>query len=113
MENPWLDEAARIDPFSYTIAMNKETGLKKGLRDGEQVWVESEKGRKVRGKLHLTEAMHPEGLGFGGCAGHWSKKLPVAQGKGVFFNELLEIDFEHSSPVNLNLDLCVKVRVYR
>lgn len=113
MENPWLDEAARIDPFSYTIAINKSTGLKKGLRDGEMVWVESEKGRKVRGKVHLTEAMHPEGLGFAACAGHWSERLPVARGKGVFFNDLLEVDFEHSSPVNLNLDLCVKVRVYR
>ena len=113
MENPWLDEAARIDPFSYTIAVNKGTGLKKGLRDGEVVWVESESGHKVQGKVHLTETIHPEGLGIGGCAGHWSHHLPVAQGKGVFFNDLLEVDFEHCNPVNLNLDLCVKVKVYR
>lgn len=34
-------------------------------------------------------------------------------GKGVFFNELLELDWRHVSPanLNLNLDLCVKVKV--
>src|SRR3989304_749119 len=64
MENPWLDEAARIDPFSYTIAMNKSMGQKKGLRDGGMSGGEAESGRQVQGKVHLTEAIHPEGLGI-------------------------------------------------
>ncbi|MDO8595224.1 MAG: molybdopterin-dependent oxidoreductase, partial [Sulfuricaulis sp.] len=34
MENPWLDEAAQLDPYSYTIAINTEVGRKKGLDDG-------------------------------------------------------------------------------
>ncbi len=113
-ENPWLDEAAQLDPISYTIAMNADSGRKRGLKDGDLVWVEMEKGRKVKGRLHLTEGIHPEGLGVGGCAGHWAGKgLPIAKGKGVFFNELLELDWAHSSPVNINLDLCVKVKVTR
>lgn len=33
-----------------------------------------------------------------------------ARGKGVFYNELLELDWNHVSPVNLNLDLCVRVK---
>jgi len=111
MENPWLDEAARLDPFSYTIAINADTGNKKGLRDGEMIWVESEKGRKVKGRVKLTQAIHPEGLGIAACAGHWSEGLPVAKGKGVFYNELLELDWEHTSPINLQLDLCVRLKV--
>ncbi|OGA37152.1 MAG: molybdenum enzyme, large subunit,related to phenylacetyl-CoA: acceptor oxidoreductase [Betaproteobacteria bacterium RIFCSPLOWO2_12_FULL_62_13b] len=111
MENPWLDEAARLDPFSYTIAINAGTGRKKGLRDGQRVWVENEKGRKVKGRVKLTQAIHPEGLGIAACAGHWGDGMPVAKGKGVFFNELLEIDWEHCSPINLSLDLCVRVKV--
>lgn len=39
--------------------------------------------------------------------------MPIAKGKGVFFNELLELDWEHASPINLNLDLCAKVKVTR
>lgn len=113
MQNAWLDEAARLDPFSYTIALNAATGRKKGLREGQDVWLESPGGRRVQGRVHLTETIHPECVGIGGCAGHWAKTLPVANGKGVFFNDLLEIDWEHSSPVNLNLDTCVKLRIAR
>ena len=39
--------------------------------------------------------------------------MPIAKGKGVFFNELLELDWDHVSPVNLNLDLCAKVELCR
>jgi molybdopterin-containing oxidoreductase family molybdopterin binding subunit len=111
MENPWLDEAARLDPFSYAIAMNRSEGLKRGFADGQLVWVESETGRKVKGRLKLTEGIHPEGLGFAAMCGHWTDGQPVAKGKGVFYNDLLELDWEHVSPVNINIDLCVKVRV--
>ena len=82
-----------------------------GLSDGQLVWVESETGRKVKGRLKLTEGIHPEGLGFAAMCGHWSSGMPIAKGKGVFYNDLLELDWEHASPTNLNLDLCVKVRV--
>ena len=111
MENPWLDEAARLDPFSYAIAINRAEAGKRGFADGQQVWVESESGRKVKGRLKLTEGIHPEGLGFAAMCGHWTDGQPVAKGKGVFYNDLLELDLEHASPVNINLDLCVKVRV--
>jgi molybdopterin-containing oxidoreductase family molybdopterin binding subunit len=111
MENPWLDEAARLDPFSYTVAVNAATGRRKGLAEGAAVWIETETGRRVKGRVHLTQAIHPEGVGIGACAGHWGDGMPVAKGKGVFFNELLELDRAHCSPVNLNLDLCAKVKL--
>jgi molybdopterin-containing oxidoreductase family molybdopterin binding subunit len=111
MENPWLDEAARLDPFSYTIAINAAQARKRELHDGQLVWIESEAGRKVKGRLKLTEAIHPEGIGIAAMCGHWSDGMPVAKGKGVFFNELLELDWDHVSPVNNNLDLCAKVRI--
>jgi molybdopterin-containing oxidoreductase family molybdopterin binding subunit len=110
-QNPWLDEASRLDPFSLTIALNRRTGEQKGLKEGQQVWLESPNSRQVQGRIHLTETIHPDCVGVGGCAGHWVKTLPVARGKGVFFNDLLEIDWEHTSPVNLNLDTCVKLRI--
>lgn len=111
LENPWLDEAAQLDPYSYAIAINAQTGRRKGLADGEAVWVETETGRRVKGRVKLTEAIHPEGLGIAACAGHWGDGMPVAKGKGVLFNDLLELDWEHVSPINLNLDLCARVKV--
>ena len=110
-ENPWLDEAARLDPFSYTVAINAATAQRKGLADGQAVWIETESGRRVKGRLKLTQMVHPEGIGIGGCHGHWGEGMPVAKDKGVFFNGLLELDREHASPVNLNLDLCARVRL--
>jgi anaerobic selenocysteine-containing dehydrogenase len=112
MENPWIDEIARMDPFSYRIAINSETARRKGLGDDDKVWLETVTGRRVAGRIKLTEGIHTEGVGIAACAGHWSKHQPIARGKGIFFNDLLELDFEHSSPVNLNLDLCAKVKVY-
>jgi anaerobic selenocysteine-containing dehydrogenase len=111
MENPWLDEAARLDPYSYAIAINADVGRKKGLVDGAVISVETETGRKVEGRVKLMQGIHPEGLGIAACAGHWGDGMPVAKGKGVFFNELLELDWEHASPINFNLDLCVRVKV--
>jgi anaerobic selenocysteine-containing dehydrogenase len=111
MENVWLDEAARLDPYSYTIVINRETGTQRGLVHGEPVRVESEQGRSVEGRLCLSEAIHPEGLGIAACAGHWGDGMPVAKGKGVFFNDFIELDWEHVSPLNLSLDICAKVRV--
>ena len=111
MENAWLDEAARLDPFSYNVAINAEMGRAKGLASGDEVWIESEKGRRVKGRLRLTQAIHPEGLAIGACAGHWTDGMPMAKGKGVFFNQLLELELDNSSPINLNLDVCVKVKL--
>lgn len=113
MENPWLDEASRMDPNSYNVNLNADTAKKKGIKDGDWVWLESSAGRRVKGRARLSEGIHPEGAGIAACAGHWTPHQPIARGKGVFFNELLEINLENVDPVSLNLDLCAKVKVYK
>ena len=111
VENAWLDEAAQLDPFTYAIAINADTGRRKGFADGDMVRIESSTGRRIEGRVRLTEAIHPEALGFAALTGHWSDGMPVAKNKGVFYNDLLEHDRAHASPANLGLDLCVKVRI--
>ena len=100
-----------MDPYSYAIAVNAETGRAKGLVDGQPITVDTETGRSVTGRVRLTEAIHPEGVGIAALCGHWTDGMPIAKGKGVFFNDLLELDWDHASPVNINLDLCARVRV--
>jgi molybdopterin-containing oxidoreductase family molybdopterin binding subunit len=102
-----------MNPYSYRISLNAEVARKKGLKDGDLVWVESDRGRRIKGYLKLTEGIHPEGLGIAALCGHWTDNQPIAKGKGVFFNDLIEVDYEHSDPANLNMDLCVKVKVYK
>ena len=112
MQNAWLDEVSMKDAYVYSITLNNKVATKKGIKDGDQIYLESVVGRKVLGKANLSEAIHPEVVAVAGCSGHWADGLPIAKGKGTFFNELLEIDYKHSSPANLNLDTCVKLKVY-
>ncbi|UCF56746.1 MAG: hypothetical protein JSW15_11865, partial [Deltaproteobacteria bacterium] len=110
MEQPWIDEASQMNPYTYHITMNRETGEGKGLRDEDAIELETVTGRTVRGTLKLMEGQHPQTVSIAACSGHWAKGLPIAQGKGTNFDNLLEIDLKHSDPVSLNLETAVRVR---
>jgi anaerobic selenocysteine-containing dehydrogenase len=109
--NPWLMEIAERDPYHLKIRINSETAKKKGLKDGDLVWVESKVAR-VQGRLKLTECMHHETLGFTSNLGHWMKHS-VAQGKGPNVNKLLPLDLEHTAPVAPSLEGTAKVKIYK
>lgn len=111
-ENPWLDDLSEHHPNAYKIRINSETAKRKGIKDGDMVWVESKAG-KVRGKVKLTEGIHPEVVGIAGTSGHWAEGLPVARGKGVHFNSLLPSNLERIDILSHALDGCVRVKVYK
>lgn len=113
MENPLLDEASHMTPYTYRISINAGMARKKGIKDGDLIWVESSYGKKVKGRANVIEGIMPEALGIAACAGHWAKSMPIAKDKGVFYNDLIEIDYEHMDPGNLNMDLCAKVKIYK
>ena len=113
MENPYLDEASQMNPQIYNIVINTDTAKKKGLKDGDIVTIESNYGRKTTGPLKLTECVHPQCIGIATTAGHWVKGQPIAYGKGVHFNVLMELDLEHCDPVCLSIETAAKVKVYK
>ena len=110
-ELPWLDEASRMNPYTYNITMNATTGKKKGLKDGDMIEVESYQGRKVTGTVKLMEGHHPLTVGIAGTTGHWAKGQPIARGKGTNFDNLLPIDFEHMDPICKTIETAVRVSV--
>ncbi len=111
MEQPWLDEASQTNPYTYNITMNRDTGTKRGLKDGDLIELETVTGREVVGKLKLMEGQHPQTVGIAACSGHWAKGQPIAKGKGTNFDDLLELDLKHSDPVSLNIETAVRVKV--
>ncbi len=111
MEQPWLDEASRMNPYTYNITMNPDTAEKKGLRDGDIIEIATAYGRKVEGALKLMEGQHPQTVGIAACSGHWAKGQPIARGKGTNFNILLELDLKHVDPVSNNIETSVMVKV--
>jgi len=112
MEQPWLDEASKMHPYTYNISMSPHTAKQKGLADNDPIEIESMYGRKIRGTLKLRKGQHPQTIAFL-SAGHWAKGQPVAANKGANFYELLESRYENSDPLGFTQEMCVRVKVRR
>ena len=110
-ENPWVDEICEHTD-AYSILLNEDVGKKKGISDGDSVWLESP-AAKVRATVKLTQCIHPGAVGVGGSFGHWSPGMPISRGKGVNFNALLPNDLDHIDLISTALDHCVEVKVYK
>src|SRR5271157_336561 len=111
MEQPWLDELSHMNPYTYNIVMHSETAKEKGLKDGDLVELETVVGRKVEGRLKLLTGIHQKAVGIAACAGHWAKGMPIAKGKGVNFDILLELDLKHCDPVSFNMETAVRIKI--
>lgn len=113
-ENPWLDEISTTeDPYSYFVSINAATARAKGIRDGDWIWVESARAGRVKGQARLVEGIHPEVVGIANNGGHWAEGMPVARGKGVFFEALLPLNLKALDPVSVTMDCDARVRVYK
>ena len=56
-QNPYLDECSQEDPYVYAIQMHRGTAAKKGIADGDSVWLENTEGHRVKGWVALTEGI--------------------------------------------------------
>ena len=111
MQQPWIDEASRMNPYTYNITINSETAKNKGLKDGDTIEIESSTGGSVRGPIKLMEGQHPQMLGIAACSGHWTKGMPIARGKGVHYDALMACDLEHVDPISLNIETAARVKI--
>jgi len=111
MEQPWLNEASMMSPYTYNIAMNEKTAAAKGLKDQNVIEIESIYGHKVKGILKTRIGQHPQTIAIATTAGHWANGQPIAKGKGTHFNVLMKARFEGSDPITFNLETCLKVKV--
>jgi anaerobic selenocysteine-containing dehydrogenase len=112
-ENPFLDEASHLCPYTYTVTMNSEIAKKKGLKDGGAIWLENRYGKKEKGILKYMQGQHPKTLGVAGQGGLWAKGRPVAKGKGSNFCRLLPSYLRHYDPVTGTIETAVALKVYR
>lgn len=112
--NAWVNElCAYSDPYELFILMNPTTAERKGLRDGDEVVVEAWHGGKTRGRLKLTELMHPDAVGFPSKHGYYSSHRNPVMRQGPHFNCLLTGQESAIDPVSCGVDLSPRVRVYR
>ena len=109
-QNPWLADLGERHPHAFRLLMHRRAGIARGIRDGEWVSVTSRVG-SVRGRVRLTEGIHPETVAVAGINGHWARGMPQARGRGIHFNTLIPFDLDNVDKLSSAFDSKAKVRV--
>ncbi|MDB4444001.1 molybdopterin-dependent oxidoreductase [bacterium] len=110
---PWLDEMSEHSPYHYFVLMNTKMAKKKGIKDGDIIVIENDKGYKSKGQVHTIEGIHPQALGFLVGAGGWARDRPESKRLGSHYNNLLYHDLNHVCPITLNAEGGAAVKVYK
>ncbi len=111
-ENPWVDDVVKRNPLDYSVLIHASVAAKKGIRDGDWVWVESDVTR-VKGRARVTECVHPKVVGNFAIGGRWGREKNVSRGKGVHFNSLIRFGWDMVDTLCGQIDYCAKVKVYK
>jgi anaerobic selenocysteine-containing dehydrogenase len=110
--NPYIDKMASLNPYTYSIAMNEETGRRKGIGDGDVICIENRWGDKVTGQVKLTRLVHPNVVAAVGL-GSWAKGRPISRGKGINPNALLRQDQHRFCSLSGSAEPTVRVKAYK
>jgi len=117
MDNALLREFMNDwDEYSMFAWMHEDTAKKKGLKDGELVWVEASTptSRKVKAEVKTSQGCHPEAVCIGGEFGQWSPHFsPVGREVGPHYNALCGWDAECIDPISGGFSTIAKVKVYK
>jgi len=100
--NPMLNQLVKSHGFDATL-IHPETAKRKGISDGDEVWIETAKGRKVKSAARLSERVHPEVVAT----------MQHRLAKGADFNSLITLDKDTLDFVSCAVDSCLLVKAYR
>lgn len=112
MENPWIDDVVKRNPLDYSVMIHTSAARRKGIKDGDMVWVESDVTR-IQGRARVTECVHPQVVATFGIGGRWGREKNVSRGKGVHLNSLIRFGWDMVDTLSGQIDYCAKVRVYK
>ncbi|MFH0913773.1 MAG: molybdopterin-dependent oxidoreductase, partial [Chloroflexota bacterium] len=109
---PWMNEISEHVNGVGDILMNADAAKARGIKEGDEIFVESEVG-KVRSKVKLCQGIRPDTLLIAGQFGQWA--MPVAKDTGrVTQTTLLPVSYDWTDPViGIQQGMVVKARVYR
>jgi phenylacetyl-CoA:acceptor oxidoreductase len=109
---PWMNEIAKHVTGVEDILMNADAAEVRGIKEGDEIWVESPVG-KVKRKVKLCQGIRPDTLLITGQFGQWA--MPIAKDTGrVTLSTLVPIDYSWTDPViGVQQGLVVKAKVYK
>jgi phenylacetyl-CoA:acceptor oxidoreductase len=97
VEIPWLIESAEHVTGQGAILMNAAAAESRGIKDGDEIWVESPVGR-IKQKIKLVQGIRPDTLQIPGQFGHWA--TPIIKETGwVGLSALLPIRYSWTDPL--------------
>jgi thiosulfate reductase/polysulfide reductase chain A len=102
--NQWLLD---IKPFA-PLLIHPDTARRLGVREGDEVWVESPYGR-AKAKAQLTRRMHPEVVGMQHGFGHWALGR-FAKDRGSHMGFLNVSKSDPLSGQARHKEICVRIR---
>jgi anaerobic selenocysteine-containing dehydrogenase len=108
--NVWVHEICSRNKMDLNIVINRATGLKKGLKDGDRVAVESKDGR-VEGVIRLSEAIHPQVVSGFALGGHWAKDSVATKSGKQHMNALIGLDWDMVGTVTGQVDTCARLKI--
>ncbi len=111
-DQPWMIELGKHELGSQMIMMNQGSAKNRGIKDGDEIYVESQVG-KVKGKVKLIEGIHPQTVLIEGAFGQWA--TPIARDTGrVSLTPLIPIGHKWTDPViGCMQGHTIKVKVYK
>jgi anaerobic selenocysteine-containing dehydrogenase len=114
-DNPYLMEISALhDPYLAAVWMNKATAEARGLKQGDLVWVESyNTGKRQRGPVYLSEAVHDDSVMFGMTANNWSRHMNPDSQAGMIYNLLVSTDHKYIDPISGGIEVHSVVKVYK
>ncbi len=113
MDNPWITEVSQtFDPYTMNIMIHPEAAKKRGIKNGDVIWVESPFG-KGKAEAAVTELTRPDTVCIAGLFGATSVDVPEASRYGVNFNSLCWADEDWRDPITGNQENGMKVKVYK
>jgi phenylacetyl-CoA:acceptor oxidoreductase len=109
---PWVNEISAQLKGVGEVLMNAQTAKKKGIEEGDSIWIESPAG-KVKQRVKLCQGIRPDCLLISGQFGQYA--MPVAKEMHrATINTLVSVNDDWTDKfVGNQQSLAVKARVYK
>lgn len=115
MGNPWMNEViGTFDPYEFNVLLNARTAHDKGLKDGDEIVIESQFG-KTTGSLKTTQLLHPQVLAVPGIHGLATSMNNPLVGRGTSCNRISPYREEDMAvdPITGGLERSPALKVYK
>lgn len=114
VQNPLLVETAFSDDTVGKILLNPATAERKGLVDGDMVFVQSQYGTEIGPyPIKITELVHPDAMAVAGGNARYSSRLDPLVEKHVKYNKLMSTAYESIDVISGGLEVSPAVKLVK